>query len=154
MVGLVRVMHAGAVRVTAGQERTHLSQTGRGVPHTPDRPAVLAGLWDVATAQNQWRRWYLAHNIPLVNGRPPLPLAHIEVDGSRSNIAYVGKFLEAGIEPDICCAMRERAEPPGIPVAPALIPAKTPGARRHAGYRPHQISAGSGRSATGCTSTA
>jgi len=60
------------VRVTAGQELTHL----RLHPGEEIRTPLMAvqfwrGSW--ISAQNGWRRWMLAHNLPRPGGRPPAP---------------------------------------------------------------------------------
>jgi len=54
---------------------------------------------DIIRAQNLWRRWYLAHVIPRIDGKLPGPLQQIQVGGK--NPAYVQSFLNAGIRPDI-----------------------------------------------------
>lgn len=92
----------GALRVQAGQERTHLVLK----PGEEIRTPLIAMLFwrgtDVVAAQNLWRRWYIAHNLPRVNGRPQAPVTQVQVDGAESAIAYVKRFLEAGIRPDLC----------------------------------------------------
>ena len=90
------------LRVQAGQELTHLLLK----PGEEIRTPLIAMLFwqgtDVVSAQNLWRRWYIAHNMPRVNGRPQAPVAQVQVLGTEKDIAYVSRFLEAGIRPDLC----------------------------------------------------
>ena len=61
------------LRVTAGQERTHL------LLHPGEEirtPLMVLQFWrgDWISAQNTWRRWMIAHNLPRPGGRPPQPI--------------------------------------------------------------------------------
>jgi len=61
------------IRVTAGQELTHL----RLHPGEEIRtPLMVLQFWrgDWIQAQNTWRRWMFAHNLPRPGGRPPGPI--------------------------------------------------------------------------------
>ncbi len=61
------------LQVTAGQERTHF----RLHPGEQIRtPLIVLQFWrgDWLQAQNVWRRWMVAHNIPRVDGKAPPPL--------------------------------------------------------------------------------
>jgi alpha-galactosidase len=61
------------IRVTAGQELTHL----RLHPGEEIRtPLMVLQFWrgDWIGAQNTWRRWMIAHNLPVSGGRPPKPV--------------------------------------------------------------------------------
>ena len=61
------------IRVTAGQELTHL----RLHPGEEIRtPLMVLQFWrgDWISAQNTWRRWLIAHNLPPAGGRPPKPV--------------------------------------------------------------------------------
>lgn len=65
---------AGAgLRVVAGQERTRLRLRPGEEIRTP---LIVLQFWrgDWLRAQNLWRRWMVAHNLPRVEGRPPPPL--------------------------------------------------------------------------------
>jgi alpha-galactosidase len=65
---------AQGVRVVAGQERTHLTLHPGEEIRTP---LVVLQFWrggDWIDAQNTWRRWMIAHNIPRPGGIPPPPL--------------------------------------------------------------------------------
>ena len=93
---------ANCLRVVAGQEATHLYLK----PGEEIRTPLIAMLFwqgtDIVPAQNLWRRWYIAHNMPRVHGQTQQPIVQIQVDGSEQNIGYVNAFLQAGIKPDIC----------------------------------------------------
>jgi alpha-galactosidase len=58
------------LRVHAGQELTHLFLK----PGEEIRTPLMALLFwqgdDVVEAQNLWRRWYRAHNLPRIEGKP------------------------------------------------------------------------------------
>jgi alpha-galactosidase len=65
------------LRITSGQERTHL----RLKPGQEVRTPLIAMLFwqgdDVQRAQNLWRRWMLAHNVPRTSdGKLPPPILH------------------------------------------------------------------------------
>jgi alpha-galactosidase len=88
------------LKILAGQEWTHLVLK----PGEEIRTPLIAILFwkgnDVVRAQNLWRRWYIAHEIPRVNGVPTQPAEQIQVSGD--NTAAVEAFLKIGIKPDIC----------------------------------------------------
>ena len=89
---------AGAgLHIQAGQQLTHL------VLHPGEEiraPRMLLFFWkgtDLARAQNLWRHWYLAHEIPRVHGQPPAPFLAIGDD----SLDGVDAYLRAGIKPDV-----------------------------------------------------
>jgi len=88
--------------VQAGQQLTRLYLK----PGEEIRTPLIALLFwkggDVVESQNLWRRWYRAHNMPRVGGKPQPAVAQIQVGGSEKDIAYVQKFLDAGIQVDLC----------------------------------------------------
>ncbi len=91
------------LRVTAGQETTHLYlKPGEEIR----APLIALVFWkgaDTVRAQNVWRRWYMAHVIPRVNGQPIAPIAQIQSAGNgRASIADAQSYLDAGIKIDIC----------------------------------------------------
>ncbi len=90
------------LRITAGQQRTHLVlQPGEEIR----TPLIALLFWkgaDVVRAQNLWRRWFIDHNLARTRGQPQSPTAQVQVDGYPENITYVKSFLDAGIKPDIC----------------------------------------------------
>ena len=90
------------LRIRAGQEHTHLFLKPGEEIRTPLTALLFWRGTDAVAAQNIWRRWYAAHNMPRVNGRTQQPLAQIQVGGGEENIASVKSFLDAGIKPDIC----------------------------------------------------
>jgi len=55
---------------------------------------------DIIRSQNLWRRWYMAHVIPKVNGQPTPPITQIQSDGASTN--HLQAFLNAGIHVDVC----------------------------------------------------
>lgn len=65
---------ADSLRVTAGQQLTHLRLN----PGEEVRAPLIAMLFyqgsDLVRAQNLWRRWFLDHNIPRVDGQLPPPM--------------------------------------------------------------------------------
>ena len=93
---------AGGLRVTAGQQLTHLSLK----PGEEVRTPLIAMLFwrgtDVVRAQNLWRRWYRAHVIPHFDGKPQQPITQIQIAGREVDIVNAEKFLKAGIRPDLC----------------------------------------------------
>lgn len=90
------------LRVKAGQQRTHLFLKPGEEIRTPLTALLFWRGADVHRAQNIWRRWYMAHNLPRIQGQPQPPVTQIQVDGSPENIASVKSYLDAGIKPDIC----------------------------------------------------
>jgi alpha-galactosidase len=85
------------LQVVAGQQTTHLILN----PGEEIRTPLIALLFwhgtDVVRSQNIWRRWYIAHVIPRVNGQPPSPVLQVQGD----NVAEVNADLQIGIHPDI-----------------------------------------------------
>ncbi|MEW6751020.1 MAG: alpha-galactosidase [Candidatus Latescibacterota bacterium] len=61
------------VRVTAGQEHTHFTLHPGEEVRTPLH-VLLCYRGDPVRAQNLWRRWMLAHNLPRPYGRLPAPI--------------------------------------------------------------------------------
>jgi len=90
------------LRVLAGQELTHLSLK----PGVEIRTPLIAMLFwegkDLISAQNLWRRWYIAHNMPRTKGETQRAITQIQVGGGEPDIAQVKSVLEAGIHPDLC----------------------------------------------------
>jgi len=98
---------AGDLRVRAGQELTHF----RLYPGEEVRsPLVVLQCWqgDRIRAQNIWRRWMLAHNLPRPNGRTLAPMSGAcdgnDFPGMLTNAKgekeYIDRYLEEGIRPD------------------------------------------------------
>jgi alpha-galactosidase len=85
------------LRITAGQQLTNLYLK----PGEEIRTPLIAMLFwqgtDVVRAQNLWRRWYIAHNMPRINGQPQQPITHIGGD----NINVANAYHYYGIYPDV-----------------------------------------------------
>jgi alpha-galactosidase len=90
------------LRIQAGQQLTHLYLK----PGEEIRTPLIAMLFwrdtNVIRAQNLWRRWYMAYNIPHFRGKPQQPITSLEVTGVRRDISVVKSYLKAGIKPDVC----------------------------------------------------
>jgi alpha-galactosidase len=94
------------LRIVAGQEVTSLTlKPGEEVRS----PLIALVFWsgdNVVQSQNQWRRWFMAHNIPKVDGKPPTPLAQMQLcrdfnDGADVMQSETERYAKAGIEIDI-----------------------------------------------------
>ena len=94
--------HDRGVQIMAGQQLTHLYLK----PGEEIRTPLIALLFwqgtDIVRAQNLWRSWYLAHNLPRINGKPQPPVSSIQVGGSLASIPNVEAYLQAGVKPDVC----------------------------------------------------
>lgn len=98
----------GGLRVLAGQQLTHLYLE----PGEEIRTPLIATLFwrgnDTVRAQNLWRRWFLAHNAPHLNGQPPPTLLQMQCyrtfeKGSEQDMFdTVNEFNRAGIPFDLC----------------------------------------------------
>ncbi|MBI3852899.1 MAG: alpha-galactosidase [Verrucomicrobia bacterium] len=88
------------LNLQAGQQLTHLFlQPGE----TIRTPLIALLFWqgtNTVRAQNLWRRWYIAHNIPRINGQPPAPISQIQVSGDDTS--QVEGFFKEGVKPDVC----------------------------------------------------
>lgn len=98
-----------AVRVTAGQELTHLRlQPGEEIR----TPLIVLQFWrdgDWIDAQNVWRRWMLAYSLPRTGGQLPPPMLSmgsnrqtIEMqEATETNqVHYLTQNLDAGLPLD------------------------------------------------------
>jgi alpha-galactosidase len=96
------------LRTVAGQQVTHLFLK----PGEEIRTPLIAALFwkgaDTVRAQNLWRRWFLAHNIPRINGRPPPTMLQMqcyrtfEKGGEKDLFDTVEEFSQNGIPFDLC----------------------------------------------------
>ncbi len=90
------------VRIVAGQQLTHLYLK----PGEEIRTPLIALLFwqgtDFVRAQNLWRSWYVAHNLPRIRGKPQPPVSSIQVDGALASFPGVEAYLQAGVRPDVC----------------------------------------------------
>ena len=88
--------------IKAGQELTKLYLKPGEEIRTP---LIALMFWqgaDVVRAQNLWRRWFVAHNLPRVAGQPPPIMAHKHAGGALKDTATVQRMLDAGIKLDLC----------------------------------------------------
>ncbi len=91
-----------SLRVVAGQAQTHLYLKPGEEIRTPLTALLFWKGQDIVSAQNLWRRWFIAHNMPRIDGRVQQPITQVQVGGSEQNIKDVAAFLKAGIQPDVC----------------------------------------------------
>lgn len=94
------------VRVTAGQEKTHLRLLPGESVRTP-RMTVMSWTGDAARAANLWRRWYRAHLLPRPNGQP-LVAGHGTDAGEEftaateeNQVRFIEKWARLGIPIDV-----------------------------------------------------
>ncbi|MGO8931422.1 MAG: NPCBM/NEW2 domain-containing protein [Limisphaerales bacterium] len=97
-----------ALRVVAGQQVTHFFLKPGEEVRTPLIAALFWKGADTVRAQNLWRRWFLAHNIPRINGRPPPTMLQMqcyrtfEKGGEKDLYDAVEEFNQNGIPFDLC----------------------------------------------------
>jgi alpha-galactosidase len=97
------------IRVSAGQELTHLKL----LPNEEIRtPLSVLQFWkggDWIRSQNVWRRWMIAHNIPRPGGKLPKPMlccysgrvfSEMEKGTEENQIEFIDKYLAEGIKYD------------------------------------------------------
>lgn len=96
-----------AVLIQGGQELTHFTlHPGEEVRSPMAVLQFYKGDW--VNAQNVWRRWMLAHNVPKVGGRPIHPMSAVCMGNSYPGIitnaaqelVYLKRYVEEGIKPD------------------------------------------------------
>jgi alpha-galactosidase len=87
--------------VRAGQELTHLCLK----PGEEIRTPLMALLFwqgdDVVESQNLWRRWYRAHNLPRIEGKPQPAITFFCGGGTEQEQPIVQSWLDAGIHLDV-----------------------------------------------------
>ncbi|NQT91993.1 MAG: NPCBM/NEW2 domain-containing protein, partial [Lentisphaerae bacterium] len=95
---------ANGVQVRAGQETTHFSLLPGEEVRTPLMAVQFWEGGDWIRAQNIWRRWMIAHNLPRPGGKLPAPML----------LGYTGRFHEemakATEENQTACFHRYREE--------------------------------------------
>lgn len=97
-----------SLRIVAGQQLTHLYLKPGEEIRTPLIAALFWKGTDTVRAQNLWRRWFLAHNVPRFNGQPPPPMLQMqcyrtfEKGGEEDLFNTVNEFNRAGIPFDLC----------------------------------------------------
>lgn len=92
---------SNGLRIKAGQQLTHLSLKPGEQIRTP---LIAMFFWkgeDRVRAQNLWRRWYLAHVTPHVNGEGAPTISQIQVSGPQDTNA-IADFVKQVIKPDLC----------------------------------------------------
>jgi len=97
-----------SLRLVAGQQVTHLFLKPGEEIRTPLIAALFWKGTDTIRAQNLWRRWFLAHNVPRLNGELPPPMLQMqcyrtfEKGGEEDLFETVREFNRAGIPFDLC----------------------------------------------------
>lgn len=98
----------GAVRAQAGQERARFRLLPGEEVRTP-LSVLLFWRGDRVRAQNVWRRWMLAHNLPRAGGRLPEPMlpaytgrwfAELALATEETQKAFIDRYVEEGIRLD------------------------------------------------------
>jgi len=96
------------IQISAGQELTHFSL----LPGEEIRtPLIVLQFWngEWLDAQNIWRRWMLAHNVPRPNGKLPPPqmagntsreFVEMTEATEKDEIQFIDLYKEAGLNPD------------------------------------------------------
>ena len=90
------------LRIRAGQEQTHL------VLHPGEQirsPLAVVQFYDGdwLRAQNIWRRWMVAHNIPRVGGEPPKPFTSICMglqQSEETETKAIDSYVNNGVKQD------------------------------------------------------
>lgn len=96
------------LRILAGQQLTYLYLKPGEEIRTPMIALVFWSGDDVQRAQNLWRRWMLAHNVPRVDGKLPAAMLQMQVIRSfeksdeKDLFALTGEFNDAKIPYDLC----------------------------------------------------
>jgi alpha-galactosidase len=97
------------LRIRAGQELTHFKLLPGEEVRTP---LMVLQFWkgkDWIRAQNVWRRWMLAHNVPRPGGKLP-PIQHTPCSShqfeemykttTKDQIYFIDRYIEEGVKPD------------------------------------------------------
>ena len=96
------------LRIVAGQQATHLRLKPGEEIRTPLMAVLFWAGADTVRAQNLWRRWLLAHNVPRLDGKLPPALLQMqcyrtfEKGGEKDLFATVEEFNRANIPFDLC----------------------------------------------------
>ena len=89
------------VTVRAGQEITRLYLKPGEEIRTPLMALLFWQGEDVVEAQNLWRRWYRAHNLPRIEGKPQPAITFFTGCGMEEELPIVQSWLDAGIHLDV-----------------------------------------------------
>ena len=96
------------LQVTGGQQLTHVSLAPGEQIRTP---LSVVQFWqgDTVRAQNIWRRWMVAHNVPRPSGKLPRPqwsatssaqLAEMMMANEKNQLEFINRYLDQGLEID------------------------------------------------------
>jgi alpha-galactosidase len=89
------------LRLRAGQQLTRLLLKPGEEIRTPLTALLFWQGSDVVEAQNLWRRWYRAHNLPRIEGKPQSPTTILSVLGDNAERTDLQAVLDAGVQIDI-----------------------------------------------------
>ncbi len=99
---------ARTIKVTGGQQSTHMSlQPGEQIR----TPLTVVQFWrgNTVRAQNIWRRWMVAHNLPRPGGKLPAPqwsatsaaqLAEMMMANEENQIEFINRYLDHDLKID------------------------------------------------------
>jgi alpha-galactosidase len=91
------------MRLTAGQDLTRLFLKPGERIRTPLNVLLFWQGGDVVRAQNLWRRWFMAHNLPRYGGKPVAPLAQLQLPNDEQGLfEKVKAYDAAGVHIDLC----------------------------------------------------
>ncbi len=97
------------VKITAGQEKTHLRLMPGETVRTP-RITLLSWRGTASRSINLWRRWYLAHVLPRPDGQPMRPLMALAATDpgeeftaatEENQLSYMDRFKDSGFDFDV-----------------------------------------------------
>jgi len=89
--------------LTAGQDQTRLFLKPGESIRTPLNVLLFWQGGDVVRAQNVWRRWFMAHNLPRYGGKPAAPLTHLQLPNDEQGLwEKVKAYDAAGVKVDVC----------------------------------------------------
>jgi alpha-galactosidase len=87
--------------VRAGQELTHFCLKPGEEARTPLMAMLFWEGVDMVPAQNLWRRWYRAHTLPRIQGKPQPAVASYCGSGNEQEMPIIQAWLDAGIHLDV-----------------------------------------------------
>ena len=91
------------LRMISGQGTTHLFLKPKETIRTPLMALLFWQGDDAVRSQNLWRRWYMAHVIPQVNGKPLAPMSQVQSCGNTEQELFdlTKAVLDMGIKLDL-----------------------------------------------------
>ena len=93
--------NTNGLTVKAGQQLTNLILKPGEEIRTPLISVLFWKGADVEASQNLWRRFYIDHILPRIDGVTQAPVMQIQMGGAIEDTTYVNGFLKVGIKPDI-----------------------------------------------------